>query len=415
MSKHLRSSCRPVDNSREIGCARWLHLVKLSVRIVTLEAGATTRKILFAGLHQNLPNFFERATRLLHREKDFVRTGFFRIVTWQAILACAAAGVSAGQSGNVRPGSGTEVSDGSAYAITPKPPTCMPRSSDDSAAMSHEDSSLGCQSAGRSETLIVPRNWAPPDIDQSVPPVDGARSCPLEGMLAGASQRALDLVENLQKFSATDHIEHIEFGKDGKARILRSQNADYVAEIEQGDSGPLQIEEYRHSSMNLSTPFTDTGTAAFALIFHPRLIASFAFQCEGLTDLHGVQAWQVHFEETADPNEAFHVFRIGGSSYKLRIKGRAWIGAENHQVLRMETDLMTPIPKIALQVEHLEIAYAPVEFKKRNLQLWLPESTALYMGYRGHRYERVHNFSRFQLFWIDTEQTVKDPMGQDQP
>ena len=344
-----------------------------------------------------------------------MQTGFFWIVTWHAILACAAAGVSGGQSGNVRPGSGNEVSDGSAYAIRPKSATCMPGSSNDSTAMLQDGNSVGCQSAGRSHTLIVPRNWAPPDIDQSVPPVDGARSCPLEGMLAGASQRALDLVDNLQKFSATDHIEHIEFGKDGKPRISRSQNTDYVAQIDQGDSGPFEIEEYRRSSMDLSTPFTDTGTAAFALIFHPRLIASFAFQCEGLTDLKGVQAWQVHFEETADPNEAFHVFRVGGSTYKLRIKGRAWIGAENQQVLRMETDLMTPIPKIALEVEHLEIAYAPVEFKKRNLQLWLPESTALYIGYRGHRYERVHNFSRFRLFWIDTAQTVKDPTAEDQP
>jgi hypothetical protein len=390
MSKHLISIADLSTTGERFGPAIWLHLVKLRVRIVRLEAGATTRKILFVGLHRNLPSFFERATRLSHREKDFVSTGFFGIVTWQAILACAAAGVSAGQSAKVLPGSGTEVLDGSAYVIQSK-------------------------SAGRSETLIVPRNWAPPDIDQTVPPVDGARSCPLERMLAGASQRALDLVQNLQKFSATDHIEHIEFGKNGKARISRSQNADYVAQIDQGDSGHFEIEEYRRSSMDLSTPFTDTGTAAFALIFHPRLIASFAFQCEGLTDVHGVQAWQVHFEETADPNEAFHVFRVGGTSYKLRIRGRAWIAAENQQVLRMETDLMTPIPKLALEVEHLEIAYAPVEFKKRNLQLWLPESTALYIGYRGHRYERVHNFSRFRLFWIDTEQTVKDPMAENQP
>ena len=76
---------------------------------------------------------------------------------------------------------------------------------------------------------------------------------------------------------------------------------------------------------------------------------------------------------------------------------------------RLETDLVAPIPQIQLQVEHLEIAYAPVDFKKRNVQLWLPESATLYIGYHGKRYQRVHNFSRFQLFWIETEQTVKDP------
>jgi hypothetical protein len=55
-------------------------------------------------------------------------------------------------------------------------------------------------------------------------------------------------------------------------------------------------------------------------------------------------------------------------------------------------------------VEHLEIAYAPVEFTRA-----LPESAALYIGYRGHRYQRFHTFSKFQLFWIDTAESVKAP------
>ena len=78
-------------------------------------------------------------------------------------------------------------------------------------------------------------------------------------------------------------------------------------------------------------------------------------------------------------------------------------------MLRLEPPLVAPIPQIELQVEHLEIVYAPVEFTTRNLQLWLPTSATLYVGYRGHRYERVHNFSKFQLFSIDTAQTVKGP------
>jgi hypothetical protein len=68
MSKHLILNCRSLYHRKEIGSAMWLYLVKLSVRIVTPEAGATTRKILFVGLHHNLPSFFERATRLSHRE-----------------------------------------------------------------------------------------------------------------------------------------------------------------------------------------------------------------------------------------------------------------------------------------------------------------------------------------------------------
>ena len=76
-------------------------------------------------------------------------------------------------------------------------------------------------------------------------------------------------------------------------------------------------------------------------------------------------------------------------------------------MLRLETDLVEPIPQIELQAEDFEIVYAPVEFTTRNLQRSLLASATLYVGYRGRRYERVHNFSNFQLFSIDTAQTVK--------
>ena len=51
---------------------------------------------------------------------------------------------------------------------------------------------------------------------------------------------------------------------------------------------------------------TDTGTAAFPLIFHPRHIANFDIRCEGQTELQGVPAWQVRFEEGDDPTKSFH-------------------------------------------------------------------------------------------------------------
>ena len=331
-------------------------------------------------------------------------------------------------------------SDGAAYklSLTSKSHDCMPGWFTDNTGTLFEGKPVGCEVAaseaprppdptdpGHARTaeragtppvalapvpLIVPREWAPPDIDQNVPPVRSDASCPLNQVLAEASKHALDLVENLQSFSATEQIQHVELGKDGKRRNSQSRLFNYVVQIEQNPSGSLRIEEYRQSSMELQpTPLTDTGTAAFALIFHPQHIANFEFRCEGLADLHGVQAWQVHFQETFDPRKSFHAIRVEGSVYPLPVKGRAWIAADNHEVLRLETDLVAPIPQIQLQVEHLEIAYAPVEFKKRNLQLWLPESATLYIGYHGKRYQRVHSFSRFQLFWIDTEQIVKDP------
>jgi hypothetical protein len=438
----------------------------------------------------------------------FVLRRLIQIVACQAILACAAAGVLAGQAGTASDSSGTEIeivrllgtaesdyhqaygrftaltellgsgqlklsaeqsgnlsafqqleaatrgdepvlgfsldlmvaSDGAAYklSLTPKSGTCMIGWFTGSTGALYEGKPVGCEVAATKElktlestptahetgtplAVVSAHNWAPPDVDQTVPPARQDVPCPLSRLLAQASKHAEELVENLEHFSAKERIEHIEFRKNGTRRSSQTDVFDYVAQIEENPSGALWVEEYREdvspkppfpfadSSPEPPPPLADTGTAAFALIFHPRKVANFDFQCEGLTDLQGVPAWQVHFQETPDPAKSFHAMRIGKTVYPLRFKGRAWIAAATQEVLRLQTDLVAPIPQIELLVENLEIAYAPVEFKMRNLHLWLPESATLYVGYRGHRYKRVHTFSKFQLFWVDTAQAVKEP------
>ena len=159
----------------------------------------------------------------------------------------------------------------------------------------------------------------------------------------------------------------------------------------------------------------DSGTAAFALIFHPSHVGNFDFRCEGLTDLKGSLAWQLHFEESTDPNRSFTAVRWRGSIYLPRFKGRAWITTDTYNVLRIETDLVSPIKQIDLQREHQVISYAPVDFPKRHVRLWLPESSSLYVSYRGHRYERVHTFSQFQLFSVESTEAIKEPVTDKAP
>lgn len=235
-------------------------------------------------------------------------------------------------------------------------------------------------------------------------------SCPLLQILEGASERATEMVENLQRFTATEKIEHTEFRKNGKPRYSTNQVFSYVAEIDQSP-GSFWVEEYRSAkTQGEPPPLSDTGTAAFALIFHPQKIGNFEFHCEARTDVQGIPAWQLRFEESPDPRKSFHQIRIDRSIYQLRFKGRAWIAADDYQILRLQTDLVAPISQIHLQQEHLDITYAPVDFDKRKLRVWLPENASMQIRYRGHSYQRVHNFSHFQLFLVVTEQTVKEPI-----
>lgn len=254
------------------------------------------------------------------------------------------------------------------------------------------------------------RPWGPLDIDEVIPPVRRENPCPLGQILEQTSMRTQDLIDNLQRFSANERIEQIDFDRNGKRRDSTFQDVNYVAQIETNSSGYPSIQEYRASTGDArETALMDTGAATFALIFHPAHLANFQFRCEGWTEFRGVPAWQVHFEEGADPNHAFTALRIGGSLYLPRFKGRAWISSDTYNVIRIETDLIAPVSQIGLQMEHLVIGYAPVQFQKRPIQLWLPENASLYVEYHGHRYQRVHSFSQFQLFSVDTDVRPNQP------
>lgn len=274
----------------------------------------------------------------------------------------------------------------------------------------HEDTRIPASKTASDTSGKLSRQWQPSDIDEASTSLPDDATCPLSQVLQEASQRMTELVDNLQRFSATEHVEHTEFRKNGKPRRSTSELFSYLAEIEQNPYHGFWVNEYRVAKGQTDPPpLADTGTAALALLFHPRVIGNVRVHCEGRVDLQGAPVWQLRFEEGPDKSKSFSALRIRDAEYRIRLKGRVWISADQYQVFRLETDLVEPIPEIRLEVEHFDVSYAPVGFANNKFHLWLPQSASMSIVYRGHHYQRLHNFSRFQLFLVDTEQHVKEP------
>lgn len=299
--------------------------------------------------------------------------------------------------------------DGSAYKLSlASPGRCSFGFHADEKGSVYEDTVSDCTDEGDEPTA----NWRPNDIDWAVPSTHTDVACPLPQILEATTRRAHELQDNLQKFTARERIEHLEVGKNGKRRSGTSSVVDYVAEILEASDGGAYINEYRSetgSSTDSRPPLADSGTAAFALLFLPHNLEEFAVTCEGLTDLNTRSVWQLHFVQRTDRVNDFRAYRISNRLYPVNIKGRAWVAADTLEVLRLESDLLAPIKEIDLKSEHLIIDYGPVAFPKRDTRLWLPDSVVLYIDYHGHRYERRHRFSDFQLFSVDTVQETKAP------
>lgn len=255
------------------------------------------------------------------------------------------------------------------------------------------------------------QEWQSDGTEETAAPAVEDATCPLPQILQNTSERETQLVENLQSFTATEQIEHTELKKNGKIFKSNSELFSYLAEIKQNGDQSFWVNEYRTQTKGESdpSPLTDIGIPGLALMFHPKLIGNLEIHCEGRTDLHATSAWQLRFEEGADPRKAFSELVTHDSTYGTRLKGRAWISADNYQVLRIETDLATPVSEIKLEVYHFDVAYSPVEFAKCQCRLWLPERASVHLEFQGRRYHRVHKFSNFQLFLVDTAQRVTEP------
>ena len=83
-------------------------------------------------------------------------------------------------------------------------------------------------------------------------------------------------------------------------------------------------------------------------------------------------------------------YRLGamGRSVTVPLKGRAWIAADTYQIVRLETQMLAPVPEIHLAADSTVIEYGPVHFRERNMDMWLPQSADVYSDWRGRRFHR---------------------------
>jgi hypothetical protein len=150
------------------------------------------------------------------------------------------------------------------------------------------------------------------------------------------------------------------------------------------------------------------------LIFHPYNAPDFKMTCEGLARSKAGPAWQIYFRQRADKPNSIRTYQIGaqGPVYAVPLKGRAWISADSFQIVRLETDLVAPLPQIRLVADRAAIEYGPVHFQSRNLDMWLPQIAEVFYDWRGRRSHRRHSFKNYLLFSVDDKQQIAEPKAQ---
>jgi hypothetical protein len=256
--------------------------------------------------------------------------------------------------------------------------------------------------------------WMDHELERNIPTVEPGVGCPASQVMKGVAERTSEFVSNLEKFTATERVEHYASDPGKEAKTPERRKFAYVVMVSQNMVGTFLLDEYRDGTVDptmFPANVATNGLSAMDLIFHPNLAGDFTFTCEGLGQANGKAAWQVHFAQRRDRPVRIRSYVIDKRSFSVYLEGRAWVDPGSFQVVRLETELEKPVPEIRLMKEHIIINYAPVEFLSRKRQIWLPQNAELYVERRGHRYYRTHVYSDFKLFNVDTAQNLDAPKG----
>jgi tetratricopeptide (TPR) repeat protein len=262
------------------------------------------------------------------------------------------------------------------------------------------------------EPRFAVMNWEPPGIDESRPEVAAGVACPTEMVVDMAGQRVKQLADDVARFAAIEDLLHERLDSVGYPILRETRKFNYVVSIAESPPGYLDVNEYRSERSGLADlpdHIASNGFISLAMVFHPVMRDNFQITCEGLGDWHGQSTWLVHFQQRRDRPNRFHSYVVGGTVYPVALKGRAWIKTDKFQVVRMESELMSPSPVIQLLTEHQNVEYGPVLFEKKNEELWLPRSAELYFDFRNRRYFRRHSFDHFMLFSVDAAEKRNEP------
>ncbi len=148
---------------------------------------------------------------------------------------------------------------------------------------------------------------------------------------------------------------------------------------------------------------TTTGFASGLIAFHPTMQPGMSFRFLGRQSVAGHTACVIGFAQRPDVSPALGSFHISlaNKSVSLYLQGIAWISADQHQVLRLRSDLLHPISEINLARETSEIDYRPYRFLSSPKTFFLPSHVTVSVEWGHKRLRNEHIFSKFRLFKVD--------------
>jgi len=190
--------------------------------------------------------------------------------------------------------------------------------------------------------------------------------------------------------------------------VTRYKSRDYVYRIEPGRglAGTEILKEFRadahghpidDSGLDPDSP-RNIGFATSWLFFLPINRPESSFRYLGQQKIGKHDTFVVAFAQNPGHDRLNTVVDFGQGQCSTPRQGVAWVDQSSYRILRMQTDLISPLPAIPLTLLRSELDYIEVRIPERDLVLWLPATVKNSWQAPGISGDELHIYSHYRLF-----------------
>jgi hypothetical protein len=239
---------------------------------------------------------------------------------------------------------------------------------------------------------------------------------PLKDILAAVGKNVADLFTGLPNICSIEKVQQEKLAHDGKASASLESKYRYLAMAPSHPWGP-SIDEYRADWQGKNSPqmglsedsMLTEGFVSAPLVFHPTYQNGSNFRLLGRQKVKGRNTFLIAYAQDPAKSSLSGSFTFGKVTRPTYTQGLAWIDGENYQILRIISDLLTPLPQVRLNKETTDIKFSEVQFKQVTQKFWLPEAVTVTLDWNGRVYRNSHAYSEFLVSNVEATQKIGKP------
>lgn len=198
-----------------------------------------------------------------------------------------------------------------------------------------------------------------------------------------------------------------EYRIDLHDKTLQSDDVLNPAAILSGGAAALADLERRSleaSSRNKGALPLSQGFANSWIHFYPANRPQASFRYLGVQNLDGRQTSVIAFAQTPAAVPSPAELHFEGQSFPIYYQGIAWVEESNSRILKLRTDLLSPLNAVHLQRLTAEVYFGESRIAQNDV-LWLPQRVKVTVAVNGDVFEEQHFYSGYRAYGAETKIT----------